>query len=741
MAAVYLPALNGGLLWDDSAHVTSPAMRSLHGLFRIWFQLGATQQYYPLLHSAFWVEHRLWGDAVLGYHLTNLTFHALSAFLVVAIMRRLSLPGAWFAAAIFALHPVCIESVAWISEQKNTLSTVFYLSSALFYLRFDRERRRSLYVVALALFVMALLSKSVTATLPAALLVVLWWEKGRAVRWNRDVLPLLPWLGVGAASGFLTAWVERTYIIALESASLDLTFLQRCLLAGRAICFYFAKLFWPSDLMFIYPHWTIDPGAAWQYLFPAGVVGAAAGLWIYSRRASTATGRAPLAAFLCFVVGIAPALGFVKVYPFIYSYVADHFQYQAALAVFIPFAAGMTIAVRRLPANASRLAPCMAALLLAVLGLLTWRQSAIYRDEETLYRETIARNPDCWLAEANLGVLVGSRPGNWPEAIALFKRALALRPEYAQGWVDLGWALVDTGHLAEGVADYRKAVQLMPGLENAHYALGTGLAETPDGLEEAIAEYRTAIRMKPDDARPHTTLGLALSLMPDRLPEAIAESRKAVELDGSRAEYHYNLADALGREPERLGERIAELQAAIRIRPDYAEAHLSLADALLKTPDGSDRAMAEYQAALRIRPHYAEAHYNLGNLFAHMPDRTEDAIAEYQAALRDKPDYALAHCNLGIVLANVPGRLPDAIAQFEAALREDPNLAEAQYDWGEALTDVPGKESEAIAHFRAALRARPDFEPARQMLAAPAQPQEPRGSLQPPHLPHRPLPR
>jgi len=581
-----------------------------------------------------------------------------------------------------------------------------------------RAARPCLYFLALALFLLAALSKSVAATLPAALLVVLWWEKGRAIRWRSDVLPLLPWFGLGAASGFLTAWVERTYIIALESAGLDLTFPQRCLLAGRAVCFYFEKLLWPSDLMFIYPHWTIDAGAAWQYLFPAAVFGAAAGLWIYSRRASTATGRAPLAAFLCFVIGLAPALGFVKVYPFVYSYVADHFQYQAALAVIIPFAAGMTLAVRRLPANAARLAPWVAALLLAVLGLLTWRQSGIYRDEETLYRATLARNPDCWLADANLGVIAGSRPGGWPEAIALFKRALALRPEYAQGWVDLGQALVETGSVAEGVADYRNAVRLMPGLENAHYALGTGLAATPGGLEEAIAEYRTAIRMKPEDARPHTTLGLALSQMPDRLPEAIAELRKAVELDGSRAEYRINLANALGRDPERTGEQVAEFQAAIQIRPDYAEAHRGLADALLKTPDGSARAMAEYQAALRISPHDAEAHYGLGKLLAHMPDRTEDAIGEYEAALRDKPDYALAHCNLGIVLANVAGRLPDAIAQFEAALREDPNLAEAQYDWGEALTDVPGKEAEAIAHFRAALRARPDFEPARQMLAA-----------------------
>jgi len=198
------------MLWDDSGHVTSAALQSFHGLWRIWFELGATQQYYPLLHTAFWVEHRLWGDSVLGYHLTNILLHALSSFLVVAIVRRLSLPGAWLAGFIFSLHPVSTESVAWISEQKNTLSTAFYLGSALCYLRFDNNRKiRLRYFIALALYVMALLTKSVTATLPVTLLIVLWWERGQ-LTWKRDLMPLLPWLGVGAASGALTAWIERT---------------------------------------------------------------------------------------------------------------------------------------------------------------------------------------------------------------------------------------------------------------------------------------------------------------------------------------------------------------------------------------------------------------------------------------------------------------------------------------------------------------------------------------------------
>ena len=278
----YWPALQGDLLWDDTAHLTQPELQSLHGLGRIWFDLGSTQQYYPLLHSAFWIEHRIWGDALLGYHLTNITLHALSAFLVVMIVRRLSLPGAWLAGFVFALHPVCVEAVAWISEQKSTLSGVFYLASALTYLRFDETRRRPHYVLAFGLFLLALLTKTVTATLPAALLVVLWWQRGR-LAWRRDVLPLVTWTALGASAGLFTAWVEKTYVGA-RGNDFALSFLDRFLVAGRAIWFYGGKVVWPANLIFSYPRWKIDPQVWWQYLFPAGVVALVVVLCLLARR-------------------------------------------------------------------------------------------------------------------------------------------------------------------------------------------------------------------------------------------------------------------------------------------------------------------------------------------------------------------------------------------------------------------------------------------------------------------------
>ena len=321
----YQPCWQGGFLWDDDAHVTAPALRSWQGLWRIWSDVGATVQYYPLLHTAFWLEHRLWGDAVLGYHLLNVALHCLAAFLAWAVLRRLKVPGAPLAAAVFALHPVHVESVAWIAEQKNTLSAVFYLAAMLAYLRFDRSRKVPAYLGAFGLFVLALLTKTVTATLPGALLVVFWWQRGR-LSWRRDVLPLVPFLLVGAGMGLITTWWELEHNRCV-GPEFHMTWMQRSLLAGRAVWFHAGKLFWPEPLIFIYPRWRLDPAAAWQYAFPLAAVALLAALWALRRRT-----RGPLAAALFFGGTLFPTLGFFNLYTFRYTYVANHYQYLASLA-------------------------------------------------------------------------------------------------------------------------------------------------------------------------------------------------------------------------------------------------------------------------------------------------------------------------------------------------------------------------------------------------------------------------
>ncbi len=629
----YWPALNGELLWDDDAHVTKPELQSLHGLARIWSEPGATQQYYPVLHSAFWVEHRLWGDAVLGYHLTNLCLHVLAACLLVLILRRLGLPGAWLAAFLFALHPVSVEAVAWISEQKSTLSAVFYLAAALTYLNFDRTRRRVAYFQALGLFVLALLSKTVTCTLPAALLLIFWWQRKR-LEWKRDVQPLAPFFLLGAGLGLFTAWIERSFIAA-EGPEFALSLLQRTLLAGRVIFFYLGKLIWPANLTFTYPRWTIDPAQWWQYLFPLGVLALAGALALLARRQ-----RGPLAAFLYFGGTLFPALGFFNVYPFIFSYVADHFQYLASLGILVPAAYGLTVAAGRIPTGSRWMATLPTGALLAVLGMLTWNQTHMYRDAETLYRTTLPRNPQSWMAHNNLGSILVKTPGGMPEAIAEFEAALRIRPDYAE----------------------------------AHNNLGNALEQMPDRLPEAIAHLEAALRGHSDAAAIHNNLGSVLARIPGRLPEAIDEYEAALRIKPDFVYAHNNLANALMQVPGRLPEAVDHLGAALALAPDLAELHNNLGTALAKMPGRSPDEIAEYEAALRLNPDYAEAHLNLGLALLGVPGGLPEAINHFEAAVRINPDDLQAQYNLALALLKA-GRMEEGTAHLETVLRLKPDLA------------------------------------------------------------------
>ncbi len=699
--AAYWPALHGGLVWDDLSHVTRPALESLHGLWRIWFDLSATQQYYPLLHSAFWMEHRLWGGAVLGYHLTNVALHAISAYLVVRIVRRLELPGAWLAGMIFALHPMLVEAVAWISEQKSTLSGAFYLAAALLYLRFDGTRRRSDYCWAVGLFALALGSKTVTATLPVALVVVLWWQRGR-LSMGRDVRPLLPWFAMGAGAGLFTAWVERTHIGA-TGADFALSWLGRMLLAGRVIWFYAGTVVWPANLIFTYPRWTIDAAAWWQYLYLAGLAVVAAGLLVLARRM-----RGPLAAFLYFVGTLFPVLGFLNVYPFLFSYVADHFAYLASLGIIVPAVWALARVAQRLKLG-RQATFALAVALAAVLGALTWRQSGNYRDAETLYRATLARNPASWMAHTNLGVVLAETPSRLPEAVTEYRAALQLRPNDAQTHTNLGNAFAQMpGRMQDAVTEFNTSLRLKPESAETHDDLGVALSQIPGRLPDAMAEFRTAMNLKPDLAEAHDNLGVALTQTPGRMADAIAQFRAALELKPNYADARNNLARALAETPGGLQESITEYQAALAINGDDVEAHNNLGVALSQTPGRQAEAIAEFQAAIRLKPDHADAHNNLANALSQMSGQLPEAVAEFQTALRLRPEDAQTHNDLGVDLAQMPGRLPDAVTEFRTALRIQPGYADARENLANALVQTPGRLAEAIAEYRTILRAKPD---------------------------------
>ena len=679
---VYYPAWHGAPLWDDDAHLTRPDLRSLHGLWRIWFDVGATQQYYPVAHSAFWIFFHLWGGQTFGYHLVNIVLHATSAFLVVLILRRLAIPGAALAGLIFAVHPVQVESVAWMTELKNTLSGVCYLGAALAYLRFRPSREPRWYWLALALFVTALLSKTVTATLPAALLVIVWWQRGR-LDWRQDVRPLLPFFALGIGSGLLTAWVERAQIGA-EGPMFQFTPIDRILIAGRAFWFYVAKLVWPANLTFIYPRWHVSQAQAWQYLYPLALVALVGGLWWYRTRS-----RAPLAAVLLFGGTLFPALGFFNVYPFIYSFVADHFQYLASLGLITLFAAGVATWAGRWPDRRAALVVIVALVVALPATVLTWRQSRLYTDPETLYRTTLARNPTCWMAYINLGKLRqqdaerhGGDPARLEEAMAMFKEAVRLEPRISQAHNNLGAVLFAMNRLDEAEAEYRQALQLRPGDPEVQYNLGLVL-QRQGRTDEATTLIQAALRAKPGQAGGQLALGDSL-LSAGRVEEAISAYTAALQASPDDAEVHNNLGSALAR-AGRLDEAIAQFEAALRINPRSARAGTNLGLALLRKGRGDD-AVRRLGDAVSADPEFPGAHYGLATALEAL-GRHEEAIVEYRATLARQPDRAEVHNDLGIALAEV-GRYQEAVAEFREAIRLKPDFEDAKANLQRALAMI-----------------------------------------------------
>ena len=632
---VYVPAMQSGFIWDDDAYVTeNQALRSVEGLAHIWTDPGATPQYYPLVFTTFWIEYRLWEFSPAGFHSVNVLLHAFNALLLWGLLRTLNVPGAWMAAAVFALHPVHVESVAWVTERKNVLSVLFYLASMACLVRFfalvvekNLQNNKLTYTVGLLLFMAALLSKTVTCTLPAAMMLLIWWKRGRVT--GREVAALAPFFVIGLIMGLMTVWLEQHHVGAMGK-DWELTLLERCLLAGRVLWFYAAKLVWPANLIFNYPRWEIDALIWWQYLYPIGAVGVVVFLWKFRRR----LGRGPLAGMLYFCGSLFPALGFFDVYPFRFSYVADHFQYLASIGLIVLLVAAFTQFRLAFPRWQPGLAQTLGLIVLAVFGTLTWQQSQIYKTAQTLWQDTLKKNPDSWLAHNNMGVLF-ERRGNIDEAFYHYTQRLRLQPGHAKAHYNLGVVLTRQEKYEEAVQHFSQALQIRPDYAEAHNNLGIALARQGK-LEEAIHHYSEALRFQPDYAETHNNLGTTL-----------AGQGKYV-----KATDHY-------------------LQA-LRIRPDYAEAHNNIGTALARQGK-LEEAMGHFRQALQITPDYPEAHNNLGVAWSQRGDHRR-AIEHFLDAVAIDPGYAEARANLSLNYW-LKGNKEKAEQEYEIVKNLNPHLA------------------------------------------------------------------
>jgi Flp pilus assembly protein TadD len=537
VVTAFLPALAARFIWNDDTYLTANrTLDGLDGLRLIWTQPRANEQFYPMVFTSFWVEKRLWGLAPFGYHLVNVLLHAGSALLLWGLLARLGLRGAWLAAAAFALHPMCVESVAWVTERKNTLSLFLSLLAMHAYLG-SRTRRPLLSFMGFFLFVLALFAKTTAAVVPAVLLVLVWWRDGRVKR--ADVRPLVPWFAAGIALGAHTAWLERTAVMAVGS-EWALSLADRLVLAGRVVLFYSQKILLPLDLSFIYSRWKVDAHAPLQWLPALGALVLLVLAWRFRER----LGRGPLAFLLLFSGVLFPALGFFNVYPMRFSWVADHFAYQA-VAVFaasaVCGAASWTAGWRTAPKRAA--AACAVAVIV-LLGTLTFRQSRIYRDEETLWSATLKKNAACFICHTNYGIwlmekgrdpeaaahleasvrlkpdevptllnlaLIDERRGRYDDAAALLRSALRVDPANTAALINLAKADARAGRVNDAIASYREALRLgSPGDHLAHNGLGAALMR--QGREaEAVEHFREALRLKPDYEHARMNLERALS--------------------------------------------------------------------------------------------------------------------------------------------------------------------------------------------------------------------------------------
>ncbi len=602
----YQPVWHAGFVWDDSDHLTAnPAMTAPHGLKMIWSSL-AISRYYPLTLTTFWIERRLWGLNPMPYHLVNILLHAVNGFLLFLVLRRLKIPAARMAAILWVLHPVNVESVAWITELKNTQSGLFFFLSVLCFLRFEADKKNHWYVFAVACGVAAMLSKPSTVVLPVVLLLCVWWERGR---WERaDFVRIAAFFVLATGMSALTVIEQRGQVLSAGATEAHLEPTERLVVAGKAIWFYADKVLWPARLAFVYPRWELHTSSLWSLVPTVALVALGMMLWRCRRRPWC---RAVLFGGSFFVVALLPVLGFLDVFYFRYSFVADHFQYLASVGIITLVCGGGTVLCERTGHIGRYVGAVAVATLVIVLGALTWAQGHAYQDSETLWRDTETKNPNAWMPHYNRGLDLWG-VGRIPEAIGEFQEALRNKPDDAAIHNDLGLAFAKLGNLQEAIEQHKEALRIKPDDAEAHNDLGAAFVKLGNP-QEAIAQYKQALRLKPDYAEAHYNLGIALGQV-GKVPEAAEHWEEALRLNPDYTEAHYNLGVALA-QAERVPEAIRHWEQVLRLKPDDVDTHYNLGVALEKlgrTPE----AIEHYQQALKLRPDFIAARDALARLQA-----------------------------------------------------------------------------------------------------------------------------
>jgi Flp pilus assembly protein TadD len=623
---IYLPSLRGGFIWDDDSHLTqNPCIIGSLGFKGIWTSPAAV--YYPLVLTTFWMEHAIWGFNPLPYHVVNVLMHAASAVLLWHVLLGLRVRGAWLGAMLWALHPVQAESVAWITELKNTQSCFFYLLAILLFIKWlapDKGERSSnaYYALCLVCATLAILSKSSTVMLPVVMGLCGWWMQGRW-RWQ-NLQALAPLFFISAAGSVWTIWEQQFHSGAL-GPEWDQPLAERVVIAGKVIWFYLGKLIWPDPLIFIYPRWRIDATQPAAYLPALAAAVLLMILWWWRK----GWARPLFFALSYFVVSLFPVLGFFRVYFFRYSYVSDHFQYLASMGPLV-LAGSVIMTAMGLFKNESRaLSPAIIAALALGAETLTWPHEQIFQNQQTLWRQTLAKNPGATIAHVNIAADLVD----------------AGRPDEA---------LVQSKMFLDEYSDDPTVLNIMG---SAHLELGN--------LDTAIDYFQKSVARQADNPRPWYNLGLAL-LQKGQTDRAELLFEKVVTLDSTAADPHYQLANLLMRR-QQYREAISHLRRCLEMRPDDLNACDMLAWILATCPESTLRNGAEaVQLALKCNDLSAGLNPNswhtLAAAYAERGDfpKAIESIQRALALVESSPNSPLAaSCReqLAPYQSNVPLRM------------------------------------------------------------------------------------
>jgi tetratricopeptide (TPR) repeat protein len=662
----YTPIWHAGFLWDDDVMLTAnPCIVGPLGLKEIWTTNAA--DICPLTTTTLWLGHALWGLAPLPYHLANILMHGACAVVLWRVLRSLRVQGAWLGASLWALHPVQVESVAWITEMKNTESGLFFLLSVLFFVKHltrpspdpvNNARRTGLdHGLSVLFAALAMACKSSTVILPVVLCLCAWWIERR---WNwRNLARVMPMLLMSVAASALSIWTQTLQPGIKTDPQWIRPWPQRLATAGDAVWFYLGKLIWPNPLITGYPRWQINAGQWTSYLPLAAVILVLCVFWS-ARQSGRSELRACFFAFAYFIVALLPVLGLID--PFIsrYSLVFDHFQYLASMGPLALAGAGFARSWDFLSkSNADTPIRRHADTFLSPLGPALRGRRTPNKESICDLRDLLCRFFFVALARIANQLRISAAENLW------------LRPALWAGLLSvLGFVTWQRtwAYQSEEIL-WTDTVAKNPDCWLGHYNIGNAFAQKGQ-TDQAITEYQRSLEIYPNYAQARTNLGNAL-FKKGHLDEAIAQYQKALQIDSHLAVAYANLGNALF-EKRHLGEAIEQYQMAVKADPDYAQAHANLGVAFFQKGQ-LDEAIAQYQKAVEINPNYAEARTNLGNALL-QKGQLGEAIEQYQTAVQSSPNYALAHANLGVALLQ-KGQLKDAVAQFQEALRLNPGLS------------------------------------------------------------------